>query len=66
MYAVKHNIILPDQPLIISLASDARHRLIVSNNLQRKPIRALSNGVGISNVLTKYEMLGKPEPCVKR
>ncbi|MPR36858.1 sensor histidine kinase [Salmonirosea aquatica] len=63
--AVKHNIILPDQPLTISLMSDAHHRLIISNNLQRKPSRALSNGVGLSNILTKYEMLGQPAPSVE-
>ncbi len=63
--AVKHNIILPDQPLTISLTSDAAHRLIVRNNLQRKPSRAFSNGVGLSNILTKYEVLGKLAPCVE-
>ena len=63
--AVKHNIILPEQPLTISLSSDKQNRLIISNNLQRKPSRALSNGVGLSNILTKYEVLGKPAPCVE-
>jgi sensor histidine kinase YesM len=63
--AVKHNVILPDQPLTIALTTDDEKRLIVSNNLQRKPSRPLSNGVGLSNILTKYEMLGQPAPKVE-
>ncbi|WP_317171524.1 sensor histidine kinase [Spirosoma profusum] len=63
--AVKHNIILPEQPLIISLTTDAQQQLIVSNNLQRKLTRALSNGVGLSNILSKYQMLGQPTPTIE-
>ncbi len=50
---VKHNIILPEQPLTISLSTDGQHRLIVRNPIQRKPTRALSNGVDLSNILSK-------------
>lgn len=63
--AVKHNVILPDQPLTIALCTDEQQRLIVSNNLQRKPSRAFSNGVGLSNILTKYQMLGQPVPTIE-
>ncbi len=62
--AVKHNVILPEQPLTIALTTNEQH-LIVSNNLQRKPRRALSNGVGLSNILTKYQMLGQPVPLIE-
>ncbi|WP_128548650.1 sensor histidine kinase [Larkinella soli] len=63
--AVKHNIILPDQPLTIILTTDENRHLIVRNNLQRKPSRALSNGVGLSNILSKYRMLGQPVPTIE-
>ncbi|GAB2595293.1 sensor histidine kinase [Spirosoma areae] len=63
--AVKHNVILPDQPLIIALTTDERQRLIVSNNKQPKPRRALSNGVGLSNILSKYQMLHQPAPIIE-
>lgn len=62
---VKHNVILPEQPLIIDLRTDEANHLIVSNNVQRKPSRALSNGVGMSNILTKYRMLGQPAPTIE-
>ncbi|RRB02883.1 sensor histidine kinase [Larkinella rosea] len=63
--AVKHNIILPEQPLVIMLKTDEQQQLIVSNNLQRKSSRALSNGVGLSNIISKYRMLGQPIPRVE-
>ncbi len=63
--AVKHNIILPDQPLTIYLQTDDTNRLVVSNNIQRKATRALSNGVGLSNILSKYQMLGQPTPTIE-
>ena len=63
--AVKHNAVLPEQPLTITLQTDASHQLVVSNNLQRKSVRALSNGVGLSNILTKYRMLGQPTPVIE-
>lgn len=63
--AVKHNVILPEQPLTIALSTDEQQRLTVSNNLQRKPSRAMSNGVGLSNILTKYQMLNQPAPVIE-
>jgi hypothetical protein len=63
--AVKHNVILPDQPLTITLSTDEQQCLVVRNNVQRKPSRALSNGVGLSNILSKYEMLGQPAPTIE-
>ncbi|MBO0952598.1 sensor histidine kinase [Fibrella forsythiae] len=62
--AVKHNVALPDQPLTISLTSNG-NQLIVSNNLQRKPQRVLSNGVGLSNILTRYQALGDLQPMIE-
>lgn len=63
--AVKHNVILPDRPLTIQLSTDETNRLVVRNNIQRKPTRALSNGVGLSNILAKYQMLGQPAPTIE-
>ncbi|WP_420149405.1 sensor histidine kinase [Spirosoma sp.] len=56
--AVKHNIILPDQPLSIRIETDTNGRLVVANNVQRKNSRVLSNGVGLANIATKYQLLG--------
>ncbi|MFC5408695.1 sensor histidine kinase [Larkinella bovis] len=62
--AVKHNIILPDQPLTIRIRTTSPDTLIVENNLQRKNLRIESNGVGLSNIDHKYRLLNQPAPLV--
>jgi len=63
--AVKHNVVFAEQPLTISIETNAQNQLVVSNNLQRRKIRVASNGVGLSNILAKYEMLGQKTPTVQ-
>ncbi|GAB3921219.1 sensor histidine kinase [Larkinella terrae] len=63
--AVKHNSTLPEQPLRIQISTDERGTLQVHNNIQRKQMRVLSNGVGLSNILAKYAMLGQPAPDIQ-
>jgi hypothetical protein len=62
--AVKHNVVLPEQPLAIHIAAQAPGNLLVWNNLQRKGMRVPSNGVGLTNILVKYQMLGQTTPVV--
>ena len=63
--AVKHNIVLPDQPLNIDILTDDQSRLQVRNNIQRKTVRVASNGVGLTNILAKYQMLNQPKPTIR-
>ncbi|CCH56845.1 Sensor protein lytS [Fibrisoma limi BUZ 3] len=63
--AVKHNVTLPEQPLHIQICTDESGTLRVFNNIQRKHVRVLSNGVGLSNILAKYAVLGQPAPSVR-
>lgn len=63
--AVKHNVVLPDQPLQIQIQTTDHAQLRVRNNLQRKPTPTLSHGIGLSNILTKYQMLGYAIPIVE-
>lgn len=55
--AVKHNVVSTKRPLSISIATDEQGRLVVQNTLQRKTTRVLSNGVGLANIVAKYQML---------
>lgn len=57
--AVKHNAILPEQPLVIELHTDPEGWLVVRNTLQRKAVRVPSNRVGLTNIATKYQLLGQ-------
>lgn len=62
--AVKHNITLPEQPLQIWIRTDGQKQLQVGNTIQKKRTLVLSNGVGLSNIMAKYQMMGQPVPTV--
>lgn len=63
--AFKHNIVLPDQPLVITIVTDDEGHLLVQNNVQRKNCRINSTGVGLTNILAKYRMLSQPDPSIR-
>ncbi|GAA4460583.1 hypothetical protein GCM10023189_35890 [Nibrella saemangeumensis] len=66
--AIKHNVVAADQPLHITIetvtltqhpsAKENSVYLRVRNNLQRRQTRVLSNGVGLTNIAMKYQLLG--------
>lgn len=63
--AVKHNIALPHKPLTIAIATDEHNQLQVRNNVQRKTVRVASNGIGLANIWSKYQMLNLPKPTIQ-
>lgn len=63
--AVKHNMILKDNPLQILILTTNSGKLIVSNNLQRKDRMVASNKVGLSNIVKKYRLMKKEEITVR-
>lgn len=63
--AVKHNVVLTGKPLTITIQTDNLANLHVQNNVQKKKQGVVSNGVGLANILAKYEMLGQPKPFVR-
>ncbi len=59
--AVKHNVVLTEQPLRIEIATTPNGELTVGNNLQRKPNgRVISTGKGLLNITEKYKLLQCP------
>jgi hypothetical protein len=64
--AVKHNAILPQKPLIITLYSDAGDNLVVVNSLQPKASVVQSNKMGLQNITEKYRLMGKYDVVVKQ
>ncbi|MBN8822812.1 MULTISPECIES: sensor histidine kinase [unclassified Spirosoma] len=57
--AVKHNSILPEQPLHICIETHPDARLVIRNNIQRRSGRVVSHQVGLSNIATQYRLLGE-------
>ena len=56
--AVKHNVVLPEQPLYIRIETRPDEHLVVRNNLQRKRNHVISNQVGLATIATQYRLLG--------
>lgn len=59
--AVKHNIILKEQPLRIDILCHNPHEIIVRNNLQRKQVKVISHRVGLENISAKYQLMNQPD-----
>ncbi|MBN4085301.1 2TM domain-containing protein [Flavobacteriaceae bacterium AH-315-B10] len=54
--AVKHNIVTANKPLHIKIY-EANGTLVVENNLQPKQIVKKGSGVGLSNIMQRYNLL---------
>ncbi|WP_341216453.1 histidine kinase [uncultured Wocania sp.] len=54
--AVKHNMVTPSKPLHIKIYEN-QGSLVVENNLQLKQIVKKSSGVGLSNIMQRYDLL---------
>lgn len=54
--AVKHNTVTSIKPLHIKIYEDDNY-LVVENNLQLKEIIKKSSGVGLSNIMQRYDLL---------
>ncbi|MBO0952518.1 histidine kinase [Fibrella sp. HMF5405] len=63
--AVKHNVVSSKRPLAIHICTDEMGQLLVANNRQPKTTRALSNGVGLNNIVAKYQILNLPPPLIE-
>jgi sensor histidine kinase YesM len=63
--AVKHNMIMKNNPLKILIMTTNSAKLIVSNNLQRKDRMVSSNRVGLANIVNKYRLMKKEEISVR-
>ena len=62
--AVKHNVIQKDCPLNILIMTTNSGKLVVTNNLQRKSTKILSNKIGLTNISNKYRLMKQEEIMV--
>jgi LytS/YehU family sensor histidine kinase len=58
--AVKHNVLSKNKPLLIDIFTTSGNKLVVSNNLQLRSVKAPSNRIGLDNISSKYELLNHP------
>jgi hypothetical protein len=64
--AVKHNMMLKDQPVIITISVNEQEKLVVANNIQKKTIKVPSHGVGLANINAKFTMLNQQPMLVEK
>lgn len=55
--AVKHNAVSKNNPLVIDIFTATGNKLVVSNNLQRRSVKAAGTGLGLQNIQLKYMLL---------
>ncbi|QJW92344.1 histidine kinase [Spirosoma taeanense] len=56
--AIKHNVMLTNKPLLITISTTTDGELRVQNNRQQKTIRVETSQSGLANLLAKYRLIG--------
>lgn len=64
--AIKHNVMSKLNPLVIDIFVDENNCLNVINNLQERPSQIVSTGVGLKNILNRYQLLKLAVPSFKK
>jgi two-component system LytT family sensor kinase len=59
--AVKHNVVSREMPLYVTITNDDKHNLVISNNIQRKRKPEPSERTGLTNLITRYQLLKKED-----
>ncbi|WP_158408811.1 sensor histidine kinase [Fibrella aestuarina] len=62
--ALRHNVLLPDKPLTLHLATPANGSLVVCNGIQRKRAVVFAQQGGLSLLAARYESLQLPPPLI--
>ena len=61
---VKHNVLSKNKPLVIDIFTTAGKKLVITNNIQLRSVKAPSNKIGLENIKAKYELLKGEMPQV--
>ena len=64
--AIKHNVMSKSNPLIIDIFIDSNNCLNIINNLQLRPSQMVSTGVGLKNIMNRYQLLNLPLPTFEK
>jgi two-component system LytT family sensor kinase len=58
---VKHNIVSKEKPLHIKIYDSGINSITVENNLQQKTVADKDSGLGLKNLIKRYDLLGITE-----
>jgi sensor histidine kinase YesM len=56
--AIKHNIVSRQKPLHINIHANGSEKITVSNNVQPKESLEVSTGIGLQNIIKRYQLVG--------
>ncbi len=59
--AIKHNVVSRNRPLHISLHANGNNSIVITNNLQVKQSTEPSTGIGLRNIMKRYELVSDRE-----
>lgn len=63
--AIKHNVVSPTHPLLITITAD-KDKVIVRNKIKEKRSKEKSTGLGITNIILRYQQLTREPVCIER
>ena len=55
--AIKHNVVSRNKPLVIDVHTNGNSTIVVTNNLQQKQTVENSTGIGLQNIIKRYELV---------
>ena len=64
--AIKHNVVSRQRPLMIDVHSNGNNTVVISNNLQAKQTVERSTGIGLQNILKRYQLVSNKEILIKK
>ncbi len=64
--AIKHNVMSKSRPLVIDIFVDNHNYLNVVNNLQERPSQVVSTGLGLKNIINRYQLLNLKSPVFEK
>lgn len=64
--AIKHNVVSRQRPLLIDVHSNGNNTVVVSNNLQAKQTIERSTGIGLQNILKRYQLVSNKAILIQK
>lgn len=62
--AIKHNVVSRSKPLFIDIHANGNNTIVVSNNLQAKQYVEGSTGIGLQNIMKRYQAVSNREVII--
>ena len=62
--AIKHNVVSRSKPLLIDVHTNGANTIAISNNLQAKQTVENSTGIGLQNIIRRYQLVSNQQVTI--